>query len=185
MLCYNCRVGCGRFRSGKSPLLSFERTRNLFGGFDLNTAETCEALLKGIVTELGYELYEVEFVKEYGAWTLTLYIDKEGGVSIDDCEKVSRAVEPILDEKDPIEQSYTLAVSSLGIDRPLKLDKDYERNMGAELEVKLYKPFMQKKVWVGTLASYDEDGFTIVTDDDEEVGFSKKEVALVKPYIRF
>ena len=86
----------------------------------MKTTEVCEQLAKALVESMGFELCDVEFVKEYGDWVLTYYIDKEGGVTIDDCEAVSRAIEPILDENDPIEQEYTLSVSSLGIDRPLK-----------------------------------------------------------------
>ena len=106
----------------------------------MKTTELCESLCRPAVEALGFTLCEVEFQKEYGDWVLTFFIDKEGGVTIDDCETVSRALEPVLDEADPIEQAYYLSVSSLGIDRPLKKDADYERNLGKELEVKLYAP---------------------------------------------
>ena len=106
----------------------------------MNTAQKAEQLLKKTVEELGYELCDVEFVKEYGDWVLTLYIDRPGGVTIDDCERVSRAVDPILDEADPIEQQYFLSVSSLGLDRPLKKDADFQRNLGKRIEIKLFAP---------------------------------------------
>ena len=88
----------------------------------MKLADSLDALLRPVVTELGYELAEVEFIKEYGNWVLTLYIEREDGTSadLDDCEKVSRAVDPVLDQADPIEQEYFLSVSSIGLDRPIK-----------------------------------------------------------------
>ena len=111
----------------------------------MKTTEIVDSLVRGKIAEMGYELDEVEYVKEYGSMVLTLYIDSENGVTIDDCEKVSRAIDPILDENDPIEEAYYLSVSSIGIDRPLKKDKDFERNMGKKLQVKLYAPINKKK----------------------------------------
>ncbi len=151
----------------------------------MKTTELCESLVKSVVEGLGFTLCDVGFVKEYGDWVLTLYIDKEGGVTIDDCEQVSRAVEPILDEADPIEQQYYLSVSSLGLDRPLKKDADYARNLGKELEVKLYVPRDKKKSFIGTLKDYDDEGFTLVNEKGEELRFLKKDVAKLKPYLRF
>ncbi|MBO4501576.1 MAG: ribosome maturation factor RimP, partial [Clostridia bacterium] len=101
-------------------------------------------LLEPTVKNLGYELYEVEFQKEYDNWVLTLFIDKDGGIDLDDCERVSNAVDPILDEADPIEQAYYLSVSSVGIDRPLKKDKDFARNVGNKLDIRLYVPMNGK-----------------------------------------
>lgn len=151
----------------------------------MKTTELCESLVKSVVEGLGFTLCDVGFVKEYGDWVLTLYIDKEGGVTIDDCEQVSRAVEPILDEADPIEQQYYLSVSSLGLDRPLKKDADYARNLGKELEVKLYVPRDKKKSFIGTLKDYDDEGFTLVNEKGEELRFLKKDVAKLQPYLRF
>lgn len=151
----------------------------------MKTTELCESLVKSVVEGLGFTLCDVGFVKEYGDWVLTLYIDKEGGVTIDDCEQVSRAVEPILDEADPIEQQYYLSVSSLGLDRPLKKDADYARNLGKELEVKLYVPRDKKKSFIGTLRDYDDEGFTLVNEKGEELRFLKKDVAKLQPYLRF
>ena len=90
----------------------------------MKTTEIVDSLVRGKIAEMGYELDEVEYVKEYGNMVLTLYIDSENGVTIDDCEKVSRAIDPILDENDPIEEAYYLSVSSIGIDRPLKKDRE-------------------------------------------------------------
>lgn len=149
------------------------------------TTEVVEALLKDKIAELGFELCDVEFAKEYGNWELTLFINKDGGVDLNDCETVSRAVDPILDEADPIEQSYYLSVSSLGLDRPLKKTRDYERNMGNELIVKLFVPFEGKKEWIGILQEYDEESFTILTEDERLLTVTRKEAALVKPYLRF
>ncbi len=111
----------------------------------MKTVEVVQALVQGTVSELGCELIDVEFQKEQTDWVLTIYIDSPGGVLIDDCERVSRAVEPILDEADPIAQSYFLSVSSPGLDRPLKKDRDFERNMGKDIVVKLYAPWKRRR----------------------------------------
>lgn len=150
----------------------------------MRTADTVAALARPIVEGLGFTLEDVEYQKEQGNWVLTLYIDREGGVTIDDCETVSRAVDPALDEADPIKESYYLSVSSLGLDRPLKKPRDFERNMGKELEIKLYAPVDGKKEYRGVLLSYDDDGFTIAAADGERT-FPKKSAALVRPYIEF
>ena len=151
----------------------------------MKTTEICENLCKAKIESLGFELCDVEYQKEYGDWVLTFYIDKPGGVTIDECETVSRAIEPILDEKDPIESEYVLSVSSLGIDRPLKKDRDFERALGTELEIKLYAPQDGKKQWIGTLTAFDADSFTVETEQGKCVTFLKKDCALVRPNIRF
>jgi len=150
----------------------------------LRTVDVVEQLVSGTVQELGYELCDVEFLKEQGNWVLTLYIHSPEGITLDDCEKVSRAVDPILDEADPIEQSYYLSVSSLGIDRPLKKQRDFERNLGNVVEVKLYAPRNKKKEFMGELVSFDEEGFLINTKDAQE-RFTYKETAQVRPHIEF
>ena len=157
----------------------------------MKTVDAVEALLRPVVSQMGYELDEVEFIKEHGNWVLTLYIEKpDGTVTLDDCEAVSRAVDPILDEADPIEQAYTLSVSSLGLDRPLKLEKDYARNMGKPIEVKLYSPLKMAsgnslKQLHGTLVSYDEASFVLRTEGGKEHTIEKKNAALIRPYIEF
>lgn len=151
----------------------------------MKTTEICEALCKEKIESMGFELCDVEYQKEYGDWVLTFYIDKPEGVTIDECEAVSRAIEPILDEKDPIETEYVLSVSSLGIDRPLKKARDFERAMGTELEIKLYAPLSGKKQWIGTLTAFDENSFTVETESKETLVIKKKDCALVRPNIRF
>lgn len=141
-------------------------------------------LVEPTVKSLGYELYEVEYQKEFDNWLLTLYIDSPNGVSIDDCELVSNAVDPILDEADPIEQAYYLSVSSLGLDRPLKTDRDYARNVGNVLDVKLYAPLSGKKEFTGTLKGYDKDTFTIELNSVDVV-IERKKAALIRPHISF
>lgn len=151
----------------------------------MKTTEIVDSLVRGKIAEMGYELDEVEYVKEYGNMVLTLYIDSENGVTIDDCEKVSRAIDPILDENDPIEEAYYLSVSSIGIDRPLKKDKDFERNMGKKLQVKLYAPINKEKELLGVLTGYDEENFTINVEKMGEVTIKRKDAALIRPWIDF
>lgn len=141
-------------------------------------------LVEPTVKSLGYELYEVEYQKEFDNWVLTLYIEGPNGVSLDDCELVSNAVDPILDEADPIEQAYYLSVSSLGLDRPLKTDRDYARNVGNVLDVKLYAPLSGKKEFTGTLKGYDKDTF-IIELNDADVVIERKKAALIRPHINF
>ena len=150
----------------------------------MNTAQRVEQLLKQPVAELGYELCDVDFVKEYGDWVLTLYIDKEGGVNIDDCERVSRAVDPMLDEADPIEQAYMLSVSSLGLDRPLKKDADYSRNIGKRIEIKLFAPKNGKKEFAGELVTFDEANVVVHLESGELV-LERKAIALARPELKF
>lgn len=150
----------------------------------MNTAQKAEQLLKQTVEELGFELCDVEFLKEYGDWVLTLYIDKPGGVTIDDCERVSKTVDPILDEADPIEQQYYLSVSSLGLDRPLKKDADFQRNLGKCIEIKLFAPFNGKKEWKGELVHFDETSL-VLRAENGEMTLERKAVALARPELVF
>ena len=150
----------------------------------MNTAQKVEQLLKQPVEALGFELCDVEFIKEYGDWVLTLYIDKEGGVNIDDCERVSRAVDPLLDEADPIEQAYMLSVSSLGLDRPLKKDADFARNIGKRIEIKLFAPKNGKKEFTGELVNFDENNI-VVKLESGELEIERKALALVRPELIF
>lgn len=150
----------------------------------MKTTQRVEELVKDTVHELGYELCDVEFQKEYGNWVLTLYIDKPGGVSLDDCECVSKAVDPVLDEADPIEQAYYLSVSSLGLDRPLKKDSDFQRNIGKRIEVKLFAPIDGKKEFSGELLSFDAETLTVRNEKGERT-LERKSVALAKPELKF
>lgn len=138
------------------------------------------------VADAGCTLWDVEYVREAGAWYLRLYIDKEGGVDILDCEKVSRAVEPLLDEADPIEGSYTFEVSSAGAERPLKRPSDFAQFLGSPVTVKLYQNRNGRKEFAGHLNAYDEaTGAVTVTIGKEDVTFAKSEVALVRLRVEF
>jgi len=130
------------------------------------------------------ELWDVEYVREAGSWFLRLYIDKDGGVDILDCEAVSRVVSDLLDEADPIEGSYTFEVSSAGAERPLKRPSDFARFLGSPVLVKLYKARDGRKEFAGHLAGY-QDGDITITLGGEEVTFAKEEVALCRLRIEF
>ncbi len=136
------------------------------------------------VEAAGCELWDVEYVREAGAWFLRLYIDKDGGVDILDCEAVSRAVSDLLDEADPIEGSYTFEVSSAGAERPLKRPSDYEKFIGSPVTVKLYKARDGRKEFAGYLAGY-QDGDVSITMGEQTVVFRKNEVALCRLRIEF
>lgn len=156
----------------------------------MKTAEVCEALCRETVEKMGFSLCDVEYKKEYSDMVLTFFIDKEGGVTIDDCENVSRAIEPVLDEADPIAEAYVLSVSSLGLDRPFKKNADYERNLNKEIEVKLYvaRQFAGKKPvkeFTGVLTGCTDDSFTVQGEICGECTLLKKDAALVRPCIRF
>ncbi len=142
------------------------------------------ALALPVVEGAGCVLWDVEYVKEAGSWFLRVYIDKEGGVSIDDCEAVSRPLSDLLDEADPIEGSYTFEVSSAGADRPLKKPEHFARFQGEEVEVKLYRPREGRKEFVGRLGGY-EDGCVTLELDGEAAVFTRQEIALVRLYPRF
>ena len=138
------------------------------------------------VADAGCTLWDVEYVREAGAWYLRLYIDKEGGVDILDCEKVSRAVEPLLDEADPIEGSYTFEVSSAGAERPLKRPSDFTQFLGSPVTVKLYQNRNGRKEFAGHLKAYDEaTGDVTVTIGKEDATFTKSELALVRLRVEF
>ena len=137
-----------------------------------------------IVIEKGCSLWDVEYVREGGEWFLRLYIDKDGGVDITDCEAVSRAVDPILDEKDPIPESYHFEVCSAGLERALKRPSDFEKFMGAKVLVKLYQPKNGSKELKGELKAYDNGDVTI-DQAGNEITLLKNEVALVRLYVEF
>ena len=132
-----------------------------------------------LAEELGLELWDVEYVREAGQWFLRVYIDKEGGVSINDCEALSRALDPVLDEADPIPDSYVFEVSSAGAERELKRPGDFERFMGSPVEVRLYRPYEGSKTWTGRLAGY-EGGAVRLETGGKEILFDKAQVAVVR-----
>ena len=147
---------------------------------------TVEQFVAPFAEEFGFELVGVEYcVKKGSDNELIIYIDKEGGVDLDDCEKLSRAIDEPLDELDPIEDAYVLCVSSPGLDRPLKTEKDFKRSMGKAIDIKLYKKDEKgKKEFVGKLVAYGEDTFTAEIDG-KAVEFDMKQVALVRLHIDF
>ena len=127
-----------------------------------------------------YEIVDVEYVREGSDWYLRAYIDKEGGIKINDCERISRALEAVLDQEDFIKDAYILEVSSPGLGRAIRKDKDYVRNEGKEIELRLYKPFEHEKEWRGVLTGWNADSVTITVEDDREIVFARKDLALVR-----
>lgn len=138
------------------------------------------------IAQAGCTLWDVEYVREAGTWYLRIYIDKEGGVNILDCEAVSRAVEPLLDEADPIEGSYTFEVSSAGAERALKRPGDFLQFIGSPVTVRLYQNRDGRKEFAGVLRSYDEaSGAVTLTVGSSEMTFAKSETALVRLRVEF
>ena len=150
-----------------------------------NTESKVEALVSGMIEEMGYELVDVEFVKEGQNWYLRFYLDKEGGINIDDCEKASKAIEKLLYEKDPIEQAYILEVSSPGLDRQLKKDKDFVKYAGSLVDVKLYKAVDGSKEFQGTLKGLEGNIITIEDENGNELSFDRKDTAVIKLAVIF
>lgn len=138
-----------------------------------------EQLLLPILAEHAFELVDVEYVKEAGDWYLRAYIDKPGGITIDDCELVSRRLSDLLDEADYIKDAYILEVSSPGLTRPLKKDKDYDRNIGKLIDVRLYQPVDKRKDMTVTLLSYTKDTIT-VSEDEKEFVLERKNISLIR-----
>ncbi|MBY0758610.1 ribosome maturation factor RimP [Sellimonas caecigallum] len=139
-----------------------------------------EELLIPILETHGFELVDVEYVKEGSTWYLRAYIDKPGGIAINDCEVVSRSLSDVLDEKDFIEDSYILEVSSPGLGRPLKKERDFERSLGKEVDIRTYRMIDRQKDFTGTLESYDKDSVTIRCEDESSMTFDKKDIALIR-----
>ena len=142
--------------------------------------QKAEALLLPIVEREGFELVDVEYVKEAGNWYLRGYIDKPGGITVNDCEAVSRIFSDKLDELDFIEDAYIMEVSSPGLGRPLKKEKDYVRSMGKEVEIRTYRPINKEKEFYGILSAYDESSVTITTEEQKEQTFEKADIALIR-----
>ena len=144
-----------------------------------------EALLEPIVEELGFELVDVEYVKEGGTWYLRAYIDKPGGIAVDDCEVISRALSDWLDKEDFIDDSYILEVSSPGLGRPLKKEKDFVRSMGKDVDVRLYRQLNKQKEFTGALSAYDENTVTLTMEDGSQMVFEKADIALIRLALDF
>ena len=141
--------------------------------------------LNDTVAALGYEIIEVGYAKKYDAFNLTVYIWNKAGITLDDCEKVHLAIDPILDELDPTGgKPYVLNVSSPGLDRPIVTERDYERALGTDVEVKLYAPLKGKKLFEGKLTAATPNKITIVTKDGE-VELEMTRIAVCRPLIKF
>jgi ribosome maturation factor RimP len=139
-----------------------------------------EQLLEPILTANHFELYDVEYVKEGGSWYLRAYIDKENGITVDDCVLVSRALSDLLDQNDFISDSYVLEVSSPGLGRQLKRDKHFEKSIGEEVEVKLYKALNKKKEYVGVLKAFDAVTLTLEFEDGAAMDIPRADIAVVR-----
>ena len=139
-----------------------------------------EELLTPISQDGGYEIVDVEYVREGGNRFLRAYVDKPGGITVDDCEAVSRVLSDRLDEEDFIEESYILEVSSPGLGRPLKKEKDYIRNMGELIEIRTYRPIDKQKEFLGVLKAYDDDTVTIEEEDGSQRVFERSMIALIR-----
>lgn len=148
--------------------------------------ELVRALAQPIAAENGCSIWDVEYVREAGTWFLRVYLDKEGGVTIDDCEAVSRPLSDALDEADPIEGSYTLEVGSAGAERALKRPSDFQQFLGSPVLVKLYRAREGRKEFAGYLKGYDEaTGDVTVTVGSQDLVFPKKETALIRLRVEF
>lgn len=139
-----------------------------------------EELLLPIIEENGFELVDVEYVKEGSTWYLRAYIDKPGGITVDDCEKVSRRLSDLLDEKDYIDEAYILEVSSPGLGRPLKKDKDFARSIGEEVEIRTFRPIRHQKEFTGILKAYDKEKIIIEVEEQEQMEFERSQIALIR-----
>ena len=153
-----------------------------------------EALVSPILQKYQYELVDVEFVKEAGSWHLRVYVDKEGGITIDDLTTVNHELSDQMDKEDFISESYILEVSSPGLLRPFKKPRDYLRNIGEDVEMKLFSPVTWEekgkkysdKEFVGVLKEYrEEDGTIVLAMDDREMEVQVKDIALIRKYITF
>ncbi|WP_343209003.1 ribosome maturation factor RimP [Anaerolentibacter hominis] len=143
-----------------------------------------EELVVPIIEENGCELVDVEYVKEAGTWYLRIFADKEGGITIDDCECISRALSDKLDENDFIPDAYILEVSSPGLGRQLKKEKDYARSIGEEVEIRLYRPLEKKKEFTGVFTSYDKEKF-VIEEDGRLIEIPRADVAIIKLALDF
>ena len=141
-------------------------------------SDKVEALARPVVEEEGCKLWSVEYIKEAGTWYLRIFIDKDGGVGIADCEAISRRLDPILDEADPIPESYVFEVGSAGAERELKRTSDFEQFIGSDVEVKLYQPYEGRKTLVGTLEEYNNGNITV-----SGVELKKEQIAQVRLHV--
>ncbi len=150
-----------------------------------NIVKNIEELVIPILKELGVELIDIEFQKHRNDWFLRIYIDKIGGITIDDCETVSKKVDRYLDDLDLITHSYYLEVSSPGLDRPLKTDMQLKKHLGEKVEVRTYKPINGKRKHIGILENFDENSILIITEDGKMMELDRALVSTIKLVIVF
>lgn len=145
-----------------------------------NTVSAVWEIAEPIAQKLGLTLWDVRFQKEGANWYLRIFIDKDGGVSIDDCVDMSHAIDGPLDELDPIEQSYSLQVSSPGVERELVRDAHFERYIGENVMVRFIRAYENKRDYKGRLVSYEDGNVTVELPDGKGLSFNKKEASYVK-----
>lgn len=139
-----------------------------------------EELISPIIEQNQFELVDVEYVKEGGTWYLRAYIDKPGGITVDDCEVVSRALSDLLDKHDFIEDAYVLEVSSPGLGRPLKKEKDFARSIGEEVDVRTFRAISHQKEFTGILRDYDKEKIVLEMEDQELLEIARTDIALIR-----
>ena len=144
-----------------------------------------EELITPILDRMNFELVDVEYVKEGGTWYLRAYIDKEGGITVNDCEAVAREMNEILDREDFVEDSYVFEVSSPGLGRTLKKEKHLSKSIGMEVELKTFKPVNGSKDFEGVLKAFDNDTLTLTVEDDQDLVFQRKDIAVIKLALDF
>lgn len=145
----------------------------------------CEEKVAPVIENLGYEVVEIEYAKKSDGMNLTFYIDKDEGVNIDDCELVSKTIDPLLEELNPTDDApYILSVSSPGIDRPLKTERDFKRNLNKEIEVTLFAKIDGKKIFEGVLEKYDDETITLFIKD-KQIILNRSQIAHIVPVIKF
>ena len=157
------------------PLFNYEKEKKL-----AKIEEKVESLIKQNIENLGYELYDVEYVKEAKDYFLRIYIDSKKGIDLEDCEKVSNNITELLDKEDVIPEQYFLEVSSPGIERTLKREKHLKDNIGNEVQIKLFKPFGGKKQYKGILKDFDETKIEIVSQNKEQIEIDRKNISQIK-----
>lgn len=164
---------------------SYERDLKMKNNGNKNIASVVKEIISSTADEMGYYLWDVEFVKEGADKHLRITIDNEEGITIDDCEKFHRAIDPLLDDADPISESYILEVSSPGIERELKCEEHINACEGWDVEVKLYAPKNGSKLFRGVLSGYDEDGDIVIVSGEEQLSFKPEEIAKIGTYFDF
>lgn len=167
-----------------SPLFSCDKTGETMSKRE-NYEKRFEKILFPVTEECGVEIYDVEYVKEGSDWYLRAYIDRAGGVTIEDCERVSRAVSDIMDREDFIEDAYILEVSSPGLGRALKKDKHLAKSIGEKVEIKTYKPIGKQKEFSGVLKAFDAESITIEPEEKTSMKFARSDVALIRLALDF